>query len=220
MQLQLLLLLSRFSCIWLCVTPKTAAHQASPSLGFSRQEHWSALPFLSPMHESEKWKWSHLVVSDSRDPMDCSPPGSSVHGLFQAKVLDWDANSRRHMQAASYIKGITEQAGQARLVPHSLGCCFSNENHSSVSKRFHTWGSDCGSAKPSVLDLRMFLGRNLSMNSEEREMLWVGCEYIVEKKPILTQCQKGFLWLAFHCFCYYNHTECSASENPTHLPDC
>ena len=40
--LQLLLLLpSRFSRVWLCVTPETAAHQASPSLGLSRQEHWS-----------------------------------------------------------------------------------------------------------------------------------------------------------------------------------
>ena len=35
----LLLLLSRFSRIQLCVTPQTAAHQASLSLGFSRQEH-------------------------------------------------------------------------------------------------------------------------------------------------------------------------------------
>ena len=33
-----------------------AARQASPSLGFSRQEHWSGLAFPSPMHESEKWK--------------------------------------------------------------------------------------------------------------------------------------------------------------------
>ena len=30
-------------------------------------------------------------MSDSSDPMDCSPPGSSVHGIFQAKVLEWDA---------------------------------------------------------------------------------------------------------------------------------
>jgi len=52
----LLLLLSRFSCVWLCVIPQTAAHQAPPSLGFSRQEHWSGLPFPSPVHESEKWK--------------------------------------------------------------------------------------------------------------------------------------------------------------------
>ena len=52
--LLLLLLLSRFSRVRLCVTPETAAHQAPPSLGFSRQEHWSGLPFPSPMHESEK----------------------------------------------------------------------------------------------------------------------------------------------------------------------
>ena len=52
----LLLLLSRFSRVRLCATPETAAHQAPPSLGFSRQEHWSGLPFPSPMHESEKVK--------------------------------------------------------------------------------------------------------------------------------------------------------------------
>ena len=57
----LLLLLSRFSRVWLCATPKTAAHQAPLSLGFSRQEHWSGLPFPSLMHESEKWKWSRSV---------------------------------------------------------------------------------------------------------------------------------------------------------------
>ena len=43
----------------------TVAHQDPPSPGFSRQEHWSGLPFPSPMHESERWKWSHSVVSDS-----------------------------------------------------------------------------------------------------------------------------------------------------------
>ena len=49
-----LLLLSRFSHVCLCMTPQTAAHQALPSLGFSRQEHWSGLPFPSPTHGSEK----------------------------------------------------------------------------------------------------------------------------------------------------------------------
>ena len=52
-QLLLLLLLSRFSRVRLCATPQTAAHQAPPSLGFSRQEPWSGLPFPSPMQESE-----------------------------------------------------------------------------------------------------------------------------------------------------------------------
>ena len=49
-----LLLLSRFSRVQLCATPQTAAHQAPPSLGFSRQEYWRGLPFPSLMHE--KWK--------------------------------------------------------------------------------------------------------------------------------------------------------------------
>ena len=84
----LLLLLSHFSQVQFCVTPYTAAHQAPPSLGFSGQEHWSGLPFPSPMHESEKWKGNHSVVSDAQRPMDCSLPGSSVHGIFQARVLE------------------------------------------------------------------------------------------------------------------------------------
>ena len=54
-------------------TPETAAHQAPPSLGFSRQEQWSGLPFPAPMHESEKWKWSHSVVSDSSRPPGLQP---------------------------------------------------------------------------------------------------------------------------------------------------
>ena len=52
--LLLLLLLSHFCHVRLCATPETAALQAPLSLGFSRQEHWSGLPFPSPMHESKK----------------------------------------------------------------------------------------------------------------------------------------------------------------------
>ena len=66
-----------------------AAHQAPLSLGFSRQEHWSGLPFPSPMQESEN-EATQLCLTLS-DPMDCSLPGSSVHGIFQARVLEWGA---------------------------------------------------------------------------------------------------------------------------------
>ena len=45
-----LLLLSRFSPVRLCAASYMEAHQAPPSLGFSRQEHWSGLPFPSPRH--------------------------------------------------------------------------------------------------------------------------------------------------------------------------
>ena len=58
-----------------------AAHQAPPSLGFSRQEHWSGLPFPSPMHESEKSKWSRSVMSNPQRP----------HGLQPSRLLHpWD----------------------------------------------------------------------------------------------------------------------------------
>ena len=50
-----------------------AAHQAPPSLGFSRQEHWSGLPFPSPLRETEKWKWSRSVVSNSSRPHGLQP---------------------------------------------------------------------------------------------------------------------------------------------------
>ena len=57
------------------------------------------MPFPSPMHESEsEVAQSCLTLSD---PMDCSPPGPSIHGSFQARVLEWgaiafsDTSSRR-----------------------------------------------------------------------------------------------------------------------------
>ena len=109
----LLLLLSRFSRVRLCVTPWTAAYEAHLSLGFSRQEHWSGLPCPSPMHESEKWKWSRSVLSTLSDPMDCSPPGSSIHGIFKSTVLEWGAIA----------------FSQCHNIPSLLGCLFLSTNH-------------------------------------------------------------------------------------------
>ena len=71
----LLLLLSHFSRVRLCATPETAAHQAPPSLGFSRQEHWSGLPFPSPKHESERGEWkSWLKAQHSEMKIMASGP--------------------------------------------------------------------------------------------------------------------------------------------------
>ena len=55
-----LLLLSRFSRVRLCVTPWTAAHQASPSMEFSRQEHWSRLPFPC-IRRPKYWSFSFNI---------------------------------------------------------------------------------------------------------------------------------------------------------------
>ena len=75
----LLPLLSRFSRVRLCATPWSAAHQAPLSLGFSRQEYWSGLPFPSPMHAC---MLSHFSRVQLCDPTDSSPPGPSVHGVL------------------------------------------------------------------------------------------------------------------------------------------
>ena len=58
-----------------CSPPGFSVH------GISRQEHWSGLPFPSPMHESEKRRWSRSVMSDSYRP----------HGLQPTRLLrPWD----------------------------------------------------------------------------------------------------------------------------------
>ena len=72
-------------CPTLC-GPIDGSPPGSPSLGFSRQEHWSGLPFPSPMHESEKWKWSRSVMSDSSRP----------HGLQPTRLRrPWDFPGKR-----------------------------------------------------------------------------------------------------------------------------
>ena len=104
------MLLSRFSRVWLCETQETAAHQAPPSLGFSRQEHWSGLPFPSLMHESRKWKWSHSVVSDSSRP----------HGLQPTRLLrPWDFPSKSTGVGCHCLLWIT----------CSKGFCISVQSH-------------------------------------------------------------------------------------------
>ena len=81
MENSMLLLLSHFSHVRLCATP--TAHQAPLSLGFSRQEHWSGLPF--PLQCMKVKSESEVAQSYPTlcDPMDCSLLGSSVHGIFR-----------------------------------------------------------------------------------------------------------------------------------------
>ena len=43
------------------------------------------------MHKSEKQSKVAQSCPTLSDPMDCSLPGSSVHGIFQARVLEWGA---------------------------------------------------------------------------------------------------------------------------------
>ena len=78
------------------------AYQAPPSLGFSRQEYWSGLPFPSPMHESENESEVTQSCLTLSYPMDCSLPGSSVHGIFQARGLEWVATAFSDLPCYTY----------------------------------------------------------------------------------------------------------------------
>ena len=87
----LLLLLSRFSHVRLCATPETAAHQAphpwdSPGKNTGVGCHF-LLQCMRVKIESEVAQ----LCSTLRDLMDCSLPGSSIHGILQARVLEWGA---------------------------------------------------------------------------------------------------------------------------------
>ena len=106
------------SRVQLFATPWTVAHQAPLSVEFPRQEYWSWLPFPSqedlPDPGRSNLRLLHLLYHCATwedliyvcmcmlvtqlcltlcDPMDCSPPGSSVRGILQAKILEWVAIS-------------------------------------------------------------------------------------------------------------------------------
>ena len=89
--LLLLLLLSRFSRVRLCATPLTAAHQGPLSLGFSRQNTGVGCHFLLQCMKVKSESEVTQSCPTLRDPMDCSLPGSSVRGIFQARILEWGA---------------------------------------------------------------------------------------------------------------------------------
>ena len=84
------------SRVRLLETPWTAAYQAPPSMGFPRQEYWSGVPLPSPSTllaaaaAAAKSLQSCLTLCD---PIDGSPPGSSMPGILQARTLEWVAIS-------------------------------------------------------------------------------------------------------------------------------
>ena len=71
----LVLALSHFSCTQLFVTPWTAAHQSPLSMGFSRQEYWSGLPFPSPGQAGGSG--TRLGRVRTTKPLLPPPPGAS-----------------------------------------------------------------------------------------------------------------------------------------------
>ena len=91
---------------------RTVACQAALCMGFSKQEYWSGVPFPSPVikYEVSEVKWLNRVLT-LPDPMDCCLPGSSVHGIFQARILEWVATAFSELtyRAIQILKVINNQ---------------------------------------------------------------------------------------------------------------
>ena len=140
-----------------------AAHQAPLSLGFSRQEHWSRLPFPSPMHETEKWKWSRSVVSDSYRPHGLQPtrllhpwdfPGKSTgvgcHCLLHHDSIGNTKNSLRWNESNCFW-GITILSGNYR-------------KSSLAKRRWEGWGRNL-TGKKSLNKWKPMKGTIISLSS-------------------------------------------------------
>ena len=117
----LLLLLSRFSRVQLCATPSGGAHQAA-----TWQPTRLSCPWDSPgkntgvgchfLLQCMKVKSESEVAQSCptlSNPMDCSLPGSSVHGIFQARGLEWGA--------IAFSMLFTEGETKTLIVPHVGG---------------------------------------------------------------------------------------------------
>ena len=78
-------------CLTLC-DPIDGSPPGSPSLGFSRQDTGVGCHVLQCMKVKSESEVAQSCPTLS-DPMDCSLPDSSVHGIFQARVLEWGATA-------------------------------------------------------------------------------------------------------------------------------
>ena len=84
-------MLSHFSRVRLCVTPYTAATRLPRPWDSPGKNTGVGCHFLLQCMKVKSEREVAQSCLTLRDPMDCSLPGSSVHGIFQARVLEWGA---------------------------------------------------------------------------------------------------------------------------------
>ena len=87
----LLLLLSHFSCVRLCVTHRRQPTRLRCPRDSPGKNTGVGCHFLLQCMKVKSEREVTQSCSTLSDPMDCNPPGFSVHGIFQARVLEWGA---------------------------------------------------------------------------------------------------------------------------------
>ena len=155
-----------------------AAHQAPTSLGFSRQEHWSGLPFPSPMHESEKWKWSRSVVSDSVRPHRQQPTRLLCPWDFPGKSTGVGCHCLLRETpgvTGKFGLGVQNEAGQ-RLIEfcQENALVIANTLFQQHKRRFYTWTSPDGRHRNQI-DYILFNQRWRSSIQLAKTRSWADC---------------------------------------------
>ena len=87
----LLLLLSHFSRVRLCATPETQPTRLPCPWDFPGKNTGVGCHFLLQCMKVKSEREVAQLCPTPSNPMDCSLPGSSIHGIFQARVLEWGA---------------------------------------------------------------------------------------------------------------------------------
>ena len=100
------------SCVQLFATPWTAAYQAPPSMGVSRQKYCSRVPLLSSCYMCAK---SLQLCPTLHNPVDCRLPSSSLHGVLHARILEWVAIP--FFRGSSQPKGLNFSSVQRKWQP-------------------------------------------------------------------------------------------------------
>ena len=83
-----------------------------------------------------------------RDPMDCSPPGSSIHGIFQARALEWGAKAKVVHQeipglTGKFGVGVQSKAGQRLTdICQENSLVIENTLLQQHKRRLYTWTSE------------------------------------------------------------------------------
>ena len=134
LKVHMLLLLSCFSHVRLCATPEMAAHQAPPSLGFSRQEHeWVAIAF------SNAWKWKVKVKSLSRIRLLVTPWTAAYQAppsMGFSRQVYWSGLPSPSLNAED--EG--SKTDQETRILHAPGCSqffFFNENKHNIVNQLY-----------------------------------------------------------------------------------
>ena len=85
--------------------------------------------------------WKVQVVSDSLQPMDCSLPGSSVHGILQARILEWVAIpfSRGSSHPRGQIQGSNPGLPHCRQILYHVSHQRSPKSTSSLWQKLYRW---------------------------------------------------------------------------------